>query len=40
MIASGSRIEKGVADHLLTADLDPLRSSLHIAAGECKMHVI
>lgn len=34
MIMSGNKTEKSVADHLLTADVDPLRSHLHIAVGE------
>lgn len=34
MIMTGNKIEKSVADHLLTADVDPLRSHLHIAVGE------
>lgn len=33
MIMGGNKVEKGVADHLLTADLDPLRSHLHIGVG-------
>ena len=34
MIMNGNKTEKSVADHLLTADVDPLRSHLHIAVGE------
>jgi hypothetical protein len=33
MIMAGNKTERNVADHLLTADLDPLRSCLHIGAG-------
>jgi replicative superfamily II helicase len=33
MIMAGNKTERTVADHLLTADLDPLRSCLHIGAG-------
>jgi len=33
MIMNGNKTEKNVADHLLTADVDPLRSHLHIAVG-------
>ena len=34
MIMNGNKTEKSVADHLLTADVDPLRSHLHIAVGK------
>jgi hypothetical protein len=33
MIMNGNKTERAIADHLLTADLDPLLSSLHIGAG-------
>ncbi len=33
MIANGNRVEKELARHLLTADLDPLVSTLHVAHG-------
>eukprot|EP01034_Spumella_vulgaris_P021378 gene21378-27408_t len=33
MVASGNRAEKDHAQHLLTADLDPLVSTLHVAHG-------
>lgn len=33
MIMNGNKTERAVADHLLTADVDPLRSSLHVGAG-------
>lgn len=33
MIVAGNKAEKNIADYLMTADLDPLSSSLHIGAG-------
>jgi replicative superfamily II helicase len=33
MVAGGSKPERDLAHHLLTADLDPLISTLHVAQG-------